>query len=72
MYGEVKLKDEHAKEINALACEAIEKLTQILNINQEYEEYAQVKKGVGMAIGYIDTNILQAVYRHFPELDTIK
>ena len=64
-----------AKEVCELALEAVSKLTQVLNISNgrcSEEEYAQIKKAVGLSIGKIQTDLLDFIFVNHPELDDLK
>lgn len=63
---------ENAQKIHELALKAITDLTSILQIDNEYKEYDQIKKGVGLSIGKIQMDILEVVYKNFPELDDLE
>ncbi|MBI5874884.1 MAG: hypothetical protein HZB81_03400 [Deltaproteobacteria bacterium] len=64
-----------AIEICKLALKAISDLSRILNVSQGLcleAEYEQIKKGVGLSIGKIQTDILDVIYTIYPELDDLK
>lgn len=63
---------EIAAEINKLTLEAIEKLVAILYVDNRYDSYEHVKKGVGLSIGRIQTDILELLYKEHPDLDPDK
>jgi hypothetical protein len=68
------IEKECAIEICELALKAVSELTQVLNISHERcskEEYEQIRKGVGLSIGIIQTDILDVVYMAYPELDDL-
>ncbi len=58
------------------ALKAISELSSILNVvgsgKSSEEEYARVKKGVGISIGRIQTDILDLINSAYPELDDLK
>lgn len=62
---------ECAQKIHALALKSIADLTAILHVDNKYEEYDQIKKGVGLSIGKIQMDILEVIYKRFPELDDL-
>jgi len=54
---------------------AIEELSRLLNIALEKcnpEKYQQIKRGVGLSIGRINTELLDVIYAIYPELDHLK
>lgn len=64
-----------ATEIRELALKAISELTRTLNVSQDRcskEIYEQIKKGVGLSIGHIQTELLDVIYAVYPELDDLK
>jgi hypothetical protein len=72
VWGDYEMKIECAKKIHELAIKSITELTSILSIDNQYEEYEQIKKGVGLSIGKIQMDILEVLYKHFPELDDLE
>lgn len=62
---------ECAQKIHDLALKSITDLTAILHVDNKYEEYDQIKKGVGLSIGKIQMDILEIIYKRFPELDDL-
>ncbi|MDI1227091.1 MAG: hypothetical protein PSY14_05350 [bacterium] len=61
-----------AEEIHKLALSAITNLTSIFQVNDKYDEYEEIKRGVGLSIGKIQMDILEVIYKRFPELDDLK
>jgi hypothetical protein len=64
-----------AKEIRGIALEAVRALSRVVSISQDHcskEELAKIKKGVGLAIGQIQTEILDVVSAAHPELDDLR
>ena len=64
-----------AVQIQKLALTAIEALTAALNVAlpaDPSEFYEQVKHGVGISIGTIDTQLLSVIYKVYPDLDDLK
>ena len=64
-----------AVEIHEHALKAISELSQALNLSQNrcsLEKYEQIKRGVGLAIGEIPTEILEKIYAEFPELNDLQ
>ncbi len=56
---------------------AIRELVSILDVDHletqcGEAEFLAVKRGIGLAIGIIDTELLSVVYAQYPELDPIK
>lgn len=66
---------EDAVEIQARALRAIEELTSVLGPSSERcskGEYELIKRGVGLSIGRIQTELLDFIYALFPELDHLR
>lgn len=64
-----------AIEIRELALKAISELSQSLSVSRNRcseEEYERIKKGVGLSIGKIQTDLLDIIYAAYPELDDLK
>ena len=69
------IKKEYAVKIQKHSLKAISELTQILNESENQcskEKFETLKKGVGIAIGEIQIELLEALYSDFPELDDLK
>lgn len=69
------IEKECAKEIREYALKAVSELTQALKVSHgrcSEEEYEKIRKGVGLSIGRIQTDILDIVYSAYPELDDLK
>lgn len=65
---------EEAEKIRDHALLAIENLSQTLNLAQDSlttEDFEVFKKGVGMSIVKVDSDVLDFIYKKFPELDHI-
>lgn len=63
-----------ASEIKRLSLSAIRDLTEILNVSREScsdEEFECLRKGVGIAVGNIQTSVLDVIYAEHPELDDL-
>lgn len=63
-----------ALDIKDHALKAITELTQLLNTSQgrcSQEEYERIKKGIGLSIGKIQTDVLDVVYAIHPELNDL-
>ena len=66
---------EFATEIREHALNAISELSQVLNVKQSrcsQEEYEQIKRGVGLSIGKIQSDLLDVIYAAYPELDDLR
>lgn len=64
-----------ATEIREHALKAIAELTRALNVGQNrcsQEVYEQIKKGVGISIGHIQTELLDVIYVAYPDLDDLR
>jgi hypothetical protein len=76
MYGEfMMIEKECAKTICEHALKAVSELTHALNVIHgrcSEEEYEKIRKGIGLSIGKIQTDILDIVYSAYPELDDLK
>jgi len=69
------IEKECATEIRELALKAISELTQALNASRKRcseEDYERIRKGVGLSIGKIQTDLLDVIYAAYPELDDLK
>jgi len=66
---------ECAKEVCELALDAVSKLTSILVAISDRcseDEYKKIKKGVGLSIGKIQTDILNDIFIEYPEFSDLK
>jgi hypothetical protein len=66
---------EIAMEVQTHSLNAIVELTKLLNTvheNVSSEDFERIKRGVGLSIGRIQTEILDIVYEEYPELDHLK
>jgi hypothetical protein len=64
-----------AAKMKESALKAIEELTGLLDVALEScseDEYQQIRKGVGLSIGRIQTELLDVIYAIHPELDHLK
>lgn len=71
----IKMKKDNAIEIQKHALNAISELSLLLNLSKEActgDEFEQIRKGVGFAIGDIQVEILDVLINEFPELDDLK
>jgi len=75
MHGKVMMKKQDATEMKQHGLRAIEELSDLLNIAVDGcsgEEYERIKRGVGLSIGRIQTELLDVIYAEYPELDHLK
>ena len=64
-----------AIKIQRHALDAIESLSAALTASDNRcspEEFQQIKRGVGLLIGRIETELLGVIYSAYPELDDLK
>jgi hypothetical protein len=64
-----------AIEVRDLALRAVSELSDILQVSQHRcsdEEYERLRKGVGHAIGAIQTRLLDLISAEYPELDDLR
>lgn len=57
------------------ALEAIRALSEALSACENQcsaEEYQRIKRGVGLSMGRIETELLSVIYAAYPELDDLK
>lgn len=63
-----------AEELRDAALRAISQLSEILLLGRERgssEEFERVKKAVGLAIGQLQTEILDPIYSRYPDLNDL-
>jgi hypothetical protein len=63
---------DQAVEVNKRALAAVGALVSILDIVKDKvaaEEFEQVKKGIGLAMGSIEIHVNATLYRQFPDLE---
>lgn len=63
---------DQALKIQAKALAAIEELTSVLDAVKDElsaQEFEQVKKSIGLAIGSIELKVNAPLYRQYPELE---
>jgi hypothetical protein len=75
MYGEVVVNQQDATEMRERGLKAIAELSQLLNTARDrcsQEEYELIKRGVGLSIGRIQTDLLDIINAAYPELDDLK
>jgi hypothetical protein len=64
-----------ATEIQQHALVAVRALSEALSACENRcspEEYQQIKRGVGLSMGRIETELLGVIYAAYPELDDLK
>jgi len=64
-----------AEELRDMCLQAVSQLSRVLLFSRDRsseEEFERVKKAVGLAIGQVQTEILDAIYSRYPELDDLK
>jgi hypothetical protein len=64
-----------ATEIQQHALDAVRALSQALSVCENRcspEEYEQIRRGVGLSMGRIETELLGFIYAAYPELDDLK
>ncbi len=64
-----------AIEIRALALKAVSELSDVLQVSRDRcseEEYERIRKGVGLAIGAIQSRLLDIISAAYPELDDLR
>ena len=74
MYGDAMMNKPTAIEIKERSLSAVSELSQLLNAIKgrcSSEEYDRIKRGVGLSIGRIQTELLDIVYTAYPELDDL-
>ena len=66
---------ETAIEIQKNALSALRSLSDALSACENRcsaEEYQQIKRGVGLSMGRIETELLGVIYAAYPEIDDLK
>lgn len=64
-----------AERLRDAALQAVSQLSQILVVSRGHcsaAEFERMKKGVGLAIGQVQTTILDPIYAQYPDLDDLK
>ena len=72
MHGKAMMNKQDATQMKQHGLKAIEELSDLLNIAVERcsgEKYERIKRGVGLSIGRIQTELLDVIYEDYPELD---
>ena len=60
-----------AESLKRLGLDAVVSLSKLLELARTKcsdEEYQAIKKGIGLGIGLIETDVLGQLYRQFPDL----
>lgn len=60
-----------AESLKQLGLDAVMSLSKLLELAKKRcsdEEYQRIKRGVGLTIGKIETDVLGELYKHFPDL----
>jgi hypothetical protein len=58
-----------------MCLEAVSQLSRVVLFSRgrcSQEEFERIKKAVGLAVGQIQAEILDAIYSRYPELDDLK
>ena len=69
------IEKECAAEVRECALKAISELSRLLEACRDRcsdDDYERLRKGVGLSIGRIQTDLLDVVYSAYPELDDRK
>ena len=64
-----------AKKLRTLSLRAVSQLSRIVPVSRDRcppEEFERIRKGVGLAIGQVQTEILDPIYARYPELSDLK
>ena len=64
-----------AKKLRDVSLQAVSQLSRIVLLSRDRcspEEFERIKKGVGLAIGQVQTEILDGIYSRYPELTDLK
>ena len=75
MHGISMMTKDSAIEIRDVALEAVSTLSRVVSISEKHcskAESERIKRGVGLAIGQIQTEILDLVNGTYPELDDLR
>ena len=63
-----------AKQLRNRSLAAVSQLSQILLLGRDRcspEEFERIKKAVGLAIGQVQSEVLEPVYSRYPDLDEL-
>jgi hypothetical protein len=75
MHAELVMDRIFASHAKQYALEAIASLSKILIVSSgkcSKQEYEKIKRGVGISIGQIQMDLLEVVYKQFPDMDDLK
>jgi hypothetical protein len=75
MYGELMITRSDALQIQRLSLDAISALSRALDVAQQgasAETLPELKRGVGLAIGIIETELLSVLNRLHPDIDDLR
>jgi hypothetical protein len=64
-----------AEKIRDLSLQAVSRLSEVLSLSRSgcsEQEYERFRKGVGLAIGQIQAEILDPIYSQYPDLNHLK
>ena len=73
--GNSMIEKECAVEVRESALKAISELSRLLEVCRDRctdGDYERLKKGIGLSIGRIQTDLLDVVYSAYPDLDDLK
>jgi len=74
MQGDSLMDRQLAVEVQQHALDAIRSLSDALDACKDRcsaNEYEQLKRGVGLSMGRIETELLAVIYKAFPDLDDL-
>lgn len=74
VYRDIMMNKQGATEMQEYGLKAVENLTLLLHKAREScsnELYEQIRKGVGLSIGTIQTEVLDVINSLYPELDDL-
>jgi len=75
VHGIFMMTKEEATKMRQFALTAVEQLSDLLYMAKDRcspEEYELIRRGVGLSIGRIQTEVLDVIYAAYPELDHLK
>jgi hypothetical protein len=75
MYGLSMIERQCALEIRDLALKAVSELSDVLEMSRGRcldEEYERIRNGVGLAIGTIQSRLLDIIKEAYPDLDDVR
>ena len=74
MQGNTPINREIAIQVQQHALAAVKSFSEALYACTDRcsaEEYDQIKRGVGLSIGRVETELLTIIYKQFPDLDDL-